>query len=372
MAMVGPRLAICEDFYGLQRIHANPDIFIIRDFLQPDACRDLMQRAQQKTLDPSPVAYAGWTDDVKDLVELAVKGPVTWLAILGAWFQATKQDDSASSSSIVDLVVHMVQNFAILAILAVAGIATYTKSRADGLQQLRTSTSTTLDDLSDVNSGTAVFVRRTADLFDTTTSRSSSGSSVDKDDDDEKNQQQHLAQQEQQPQHPAAAAATRTAAARFFEAPTVIRYEAGQVLAPHYDANRSAQVEDANRGGQTLATLIVYLNDVQRGGLTRFGKLKKPSSAASSSSSLLSPSIAAADESVGKEDEETNKFALTIQPKMGDALLFFPADAAGTFDERTEHEGCPAVDEKWIARIWRHAHRVPPPFGLDEVNLARI
>jgi hypothetical protein len=35
-----------------------------------------------------------------------------------------------------------------------------------------------------------------------------------------------------------------------------------QVLAPHFDANRGAEVEDANRGGQTLATLLVYLNEV--------------------------------------------------------------------------------------------------------------
>lgn len=41
-----------------------------------------------------------------------------------------------------------------------------------------------------------------------------------------------------------------------FEAPTVIRYEKGQRLAPHFDANRGAEVEDANRGGQTLATLL--------------------------------------------------------------------------------------------------------------------
>ena len=57
---------------------------------------------------------------------------------------------------------------------------------------------------------------------------------------------------------------------------------------------------------------------------------------------------------------------LNIIPRKGDALLFFPADACGNFDERTEHEGCPAVDEKWIARIWRHEGRVPPPFGLSD------
>mgnify|MGYP000902721452 FL=1 len=59
---------------------------------------------------------------------------------------------------------------------------------------------------------------------------------------------------------------------RTFEAPTVIRYERGQKLAPHFDANRGAALEDANRGGQTLATLLVYLNDVAEGGATRFNR----------------------------------------------------------------------------------------------------
>lgn len=40
--------------------------------------------------------------------------------------------------------------------------------------------------------------------------------------------------------------------------------------------------------------------------------------------------------------------------------------SAGEFDERVEHEGCLAKDEKWIARIWRHTSRVPPPFGLRD------
>jgi 2OG-Fe(II) oxygenase superfamily len=335
-AILGPRLFIREDFPGLTRISSDPDIFVIEKFLDCEACQDLMDRANHKGLQPSPVAYAGWTQDFKDLVELAAKGPVTWMAIGIGWLQ-TKDVVTASQ---LDLVGHMIQNFVLLMAMAVLGIGLYTKSRADQLQQLRTSTSTTLDDLSNNNKednkktipGTLTFVRRTAELFTPSTSSSSSNTS-----------EQRLLQQEE---------------ASLFEAPTVIRYEAGQVLAPHYDANRSAATEDANRGGQTLATLIVYLNDVQQGGLTQFGKL-----ATTKISTNHDPPPQAVD--------VTREF-LSIRPRKGDALLFFPADANGTFDERTEHEGCPAVDEKYIARIWRHQNRVPPPFGLSEEEIQRV
>lgn len=128
---------------------------------------------------------------------------------------------------------------------------------------MRTSTSTTLDDLTRADCGTRQFVERTAKLFD---------SSSKKPNHDDKN---HLLRNE----------------AALFEAPTVIRYEAGQVLAPHFDANRSAETEDANRGGQTLATLLVYLNDVEEGGLTRFGKL--PEDALMSAPSTVRESTAA-------------------------------------------------------------------------------
>ena len=304
--VVGPRIPINEDFLGLQLVHSNPDIFIIENFMDNAACQDIIDRAKEKTLERSPVAYAGWTEDFKDLVELAAKGPVAWLSLLGAWVQV--KDDTQANQ--VDLVIHSLQNYALIFVVATAAIAAFTISRAEGLKSLRTSTSTTLDDLSDVSSGPTQFVKKTAELF--------GGNPL---------------QQE----------------ASLFEAPTVIRYEADQVLAPHFDANRSAETEDANRGGQTLATLLVYLNDVENGGLTRFGKL---------------PAFAGT-----KEEGEKN---LTVRPKKGDALLFFPADAMGRFDEKTEHEGCPAVDEKWIARIWRHKSRVPPPFGLSENALDQI
>ncbi|KAL7554189.1 hypothetical protein ACHAWF_017599 [Thalassiosira exigua] len=307
-SLVGNRMPINEDYPGLKRVHSNPDVFVIESFLDDDSCDDLIDKAREKGTSRSPVAYAGWTDDIKELLGLAASGPVSWFAILGAWYEA--QGDA--EASVPSLVLHAVRNYVVLLVVALAGIAAFTKFRADSLQNLRTSSSTTLDDLS--QTGSRNFVLRASDLFGPATWSSP-------------------------PNAPPAS---------FFEAPTVIKYEENQSLAPHYDANRSADVEDANRGGQTLSTLIVYLNDVENGGTTRFGKLP------------------AADYKRQVKGERN----LNIVPKKGDALLFFPADQNGMFDERTEHEGCPAVDEKWIARIWRHTDRVPPPFGLSSDAIA--
>ena len=294
-------MLINENYPGLKRVNSNPDVFVIEQFLDDASCDDLINKAKEKGTSRSPVAYAGWTEDIKELLGLAATGPVSWFSILGAWYEA--QGDV--EASVPSLVLHALRNYAGLFVVALVGIAAFTKFRADSLQNLRTSSSTTLDDLSQM--GAKNFVLCASDLFDPASSSSD------------------------------------MPAASFFEAPTVIKYEKDQVLAPHYDANRSADVEDANRGGQTLSTLIVYLNDVENGGTTRFGKLP------------------AAD----FERQVKGERNLNIIPKRGDALLFFPADKNGMFDERTEHEGCPAVDEKWIARIWRHAELVPVPFGMS-------
>lgn len=307
---VGERIPIDANHPGLRLIHSDPDVYVIEKYLDSATCDDLVARASAKGTSLSPVAYAGWTDDFKDLLGLAASGPVSWLAILGAWYEA--QGDV--EASVVVLLLHALRNYAVLFVVAAILVGAYTKWRTEDLQSLRTSSSTTLDDVA--MPGVENFVRTSADLF-----------------------------------RPASASSTTVDEASFFEAPTVIRYERDQALAPHYDANRSADAEDANRGGQTLATLLVYLNDVSEGGITRFGKLP------------------AATDDPAQVREENN---LAIRPTKGDALLFFPADREGIFDERTEHEGMPAVDEKWIARIWRHAGRVPPPFGLSDDAIAEL
>lgn len=325
-AILGPRVPINENFPGLKKIYSNPDIFVIENFLEDACCQDLIDKASEKKLERSPVAYAGWTEDFKDLVELSSKGPIAWIALLSSWFQVK---DSGGGQ--LDLVYHALQNYAIVFVVTTIAIGGFTFSRAQGLKNLRTSTSTTLDDMSDF--GAREFVRQAARLF-------------------------HPSESCEQVMDSSSPFMQEEAA--LFEAPTVIRYEPDQILAPHYDANRSADTEDANRGGQTLATLLLYLNDVEKGGLTRFGKLSAGAAMQHDAKNIL----------LDANDEGDQK--LVVQPKRGDALLFFPADCRGLFDPRTEHEGMPAIDEKWIARIWKHQRRVPSPFGLSESSLANM
>mmetsp|Transcript_13864 Transcript_13864/g.20680 ORF Transcript_13864/g.20680 Transcript_13864/m.20680 type:complete len:387 (+) Transcript_13864:53-1213(+) len=318
--LVGERLDIDEIFFGdnIEAIHTDPDVFLIRNFLDTKYCDDLIEKASEKKLDQSPVVYAGKTDDMKELVSLAAKGPVVWLAVLVSYFQVSSNDSGGSGGGQLELLIHAAQNYAGFLLLALAGITAFLKSRENGLQELRTSTSTTLDDLDNGESGTYQFVKQSTNLFNPDST----------------------AMKENPAKH-----------AQYFEAPTVIRYEEGQALSPHFDANRSAETEDKNRGGQTLATLLLYLNNVDEGGQTRFG--------------LLPPQN-------GERSNNDNNIALTVQPKAGDAVLFFPADKDGNFDERLEHEGCAALDTKWIARIWRHYERVPPPFGLTNSALSKL
>lgn len=115
-----------------------------------------------------------------------------------------------------------------------------------------------------------------------------------------------------------------------FERPCLTRYKSGQSFKKHQDASVDL-IEDGwdKLGGQRLATLIIYVNDVALGGGTYFDYLN-----------------------------------YRVQPKAGKALLFFPAFADGALDYRMSHCGEEAVDDKYIIQIWRRQQRVPPPLGL--------
>lgn len=103
----------------------------------------------------------------------------------------------------------------------------------------------------------------------------------------------------------------------------VVRYTEGGEYKPHYDYFRSNQLEDSNR----IATLIMYLNDVEEGGETFF------------------PGC-----------------GVNITPKKGSGLYFSYADQQGRLDPQTLHGGKPVLKgEKWIVTKWarRSAYTLP-------------
>jgi len=109
------------------------------------------------------------------------------------------------------------------------------------------------------------------------------------------------------------------------EEPQIVRYRQGEEFSWHYDELPIPQLAN---GGQRVATLLVYLNDVKKnkGGGTVFRDLK---------------------------DSKSGE-PLIMQPKLGSALLFFPAFNDGIPDDRTLHKGEPSFAEKMIAQIWIH------------------
>ena len=110
------------------------------------------------------------------------------------------------------------------------------------------------------------------------------------------------------------------------EHPQVARYEEGQFYEMHFDGDAKGHGSPFTEpGGQRLATCLVYLNDVARGGETRF-----------------------------------NRLGFDVLPRKGCAVLFFPGFADhGGLDARALHEARPAVDRKYVCQVWIRESELP-------------
>jgi prolyl 4-hydroxylase len=102
----------------------------------------------------------------------------------------------------------------------------------------------------------------------------------------------------------------------------ILNYQVGGEYKPHYDyfapQEKGSHIHIRN-GGQRVATLVMYLNDVEAGGETSFPELN-----------------------------------LKAVPLKGSALYFsYFFNNNNTPDPRSLHAGCPVVKgEKWIAVKW--------------------
>ncbi|XP_020204810.1 probable prolyl 4-hydroxylase 10 [Cajanus cajan] len=115
----------------------------------------------------------------------------------------------------------------------------------------------------------------------------------------------------------------------------VLHYEVGQMYVPHHDYFTD-KVNTAN-GGQRIATMLMYLSDVEEGGETVFPRAKGNFSSVPWWNEL----------------SECGKKGLSIKPKMGDALLFWSLNPDATYDLSSLHGSCPVIKgNKWSCTKW--------------------
>ena len=106
----------------------------------------------------------------------------------------------------------------------------------------------------------------------------------------------------------------------------ILRYKEGQTFYPHTDGFDGPTTACGFEASGRLVTIFCYLNDVAEGGETRFTNL------------------------AGNDGE--NQEVLSIAPRKGTVVLHYPTTTGLEEDPRTEHEGSPAIDEKWLLVTW--------------------
>jgi prolyl 4-hydroxylase len=101
----------------------------------------------------------------------------------------------------------------------------------------------------------------------------------------------------------------------------ILHYMPGAEYKPHYDyfdPKLPGNEKVLSMGGQRIATLVMYLNDVESGGSTVFPEI-----------------------------------GLDVLPHKGNAVFFAYSSERGELDSRTLHGGSPVTSgEKWIATKW--------------------
>ncbi|KAE8734515.1 putative prolyl 4-hydroxylase 7 [Hibiscus syriacus] len=120
------------------------------------------------------------------------------------------------------------------------------------------------------------------------------------------------------------------------ESMQILHYEHGQKYEPHFDYFHDKANQEL--GGHRIATVLMYLSDVESGGETVFPNSKGKFTQLK-------------DESWS--DCAKNGYA--VKPRKGDALLFFSLHLDATPDSDSLHGSCPVIKgEKWSATKWIH------------------
>ncbi|MCM3568026.1 2OG-Fe(II) oxygenase [Neobacillus mesonae] len=97
----------------------------------------------------------------------------------------------------------------------------------------------------------------------------------------------------------------------------VLHYKEGEEYKPHFDYFPESKIQEST-GGQRIATVLIYLNDVPAGGETIFPKA-----------------------------------GVSVTPKKGSAVYFHYGNSEGQVDRLSLHSSIPVAEgEKWVSTKW--------------------
>ena len=125
----------------------------------------------------------------------------------------------------------------------------------------------------------------------------------------------------------------------------ILRYRRGQLYEPHYDY--FTDKKNLRWYGQRVATVLMYLSDVEAGGETVFPK----------HGAWIEPDeMDVRGRSNSQSASQCARGKLHVRPRRGDALLFHNVHLNGHEDPTSLHGGCAVLGgTKWTATKWMRA-----------------
>ncbi|XP_065878152.1 probable prolyl 4-hydroxylase 6 [Euphorbia lathyris] len=128
----------------------------------------------------------------------------------------------------------------------------------------------------------------------------------------------------------------------------ILHYEHGQKYEPHFDYFHDKANQEL--GGHRIATVLMYLSTVEKGGETVFPNAEEQASQLKDASW-----------------SDCAKDGYAVKPRKGDALLFFSLHPDATTDPESLHGSCPVIQgEKWSGTKWIHVRSFDKSLGLNQ------